>query len=64
MSSPLPEAGNGFYTGLVVLTIPMIEAYALETEEERRCEIKQTIRAITDRVLKIAREECNWWIDL
>lgn len=57
MSSPLPEAGNGFYTGLVALTIPMIEAYALETEEERRCEIKQAVRAITDRVLKIAREE-------
>ncbi len=57
MSSPVPEAGNGFYTGLIALTIPMIEAYGLETKEERRCEIKRAVRAITDHVLEIAKEE-------
>ena len=57
MSSPLPEAGNGFYTGLIALTIPMIEAYGLETKAERRCEIKCAVRAITERVLEIAKEE-------
>lgn len=57
MSSPLPEAGNGFYTGLIALTIPMIEAYGLETQEERRCKIKCTVRAIKDHVIEIAREE-------
>lgn len=57
MSSPLPEAGNGFYTGLIALTIPMIELYGLETKEERKSELKCAVRAITDRVLEIAREE-------
>lgn len=57
MSSPLPEAAKGFYAGLIALTIPMIEDYGLETKEERRLEIKQAIRAITDHVLEIAREE-------
>ncbi len=57
MSSPVPEAGKGFYTGLIALTIPMIEAYGLETEEERRNEIKRAVRAITDQVIGIAKEE-------
>ena len=57
MSSPLPEAGNGFYTGLVALTIPMIEAYRLEKNEERKNKIKSAVRAITERVLEIGKEE-------
>lgn len=57
MSSPLPEAGNGFYTGLVALTIPMIEAYRLETKEERKDKIKSAVQAVTERVLEIGKEE-------
>ena len=57
MSSPLPEAGNGFYTGVVALTIPLMEAYELETEEKRKQEIRNAVRAIADHVLGLAREE-------
>ncbi len=57
MSSPLPEAGSGFYTGKIALTIPFIEAYAIEEREERRKEIKDTVRAITNQVLEAARTE-------
>lgn len=57
MSSPLPEAGNGFYTGVIALTIPMIEAYGIETKEERKIEIKNTVRAIAEYVIEIAKKE-------
>jgi lantibiotic modifying enzyme len=61
MSSPLPEADNGFYTGLIALTIPLIEAYDIETEDQRKEKIKETVRLITEEVLKRAQTENGYY---
>jgi lantibiotic modifying enzyme len=57
MSSPLPEADNGFYTGLVALTIPLIEAYDIEADTARKETIKAAVSAITEEVLRRASTE-------
>jgi hypothetical protein len=57
MSSPLPEAGNGFYTGISAVTIPLIEAYDILDDDAKKEQMKSTVRKIYHAIVETAKEE-------